>query len=109
MEYNIAYFKKKFSAIPEEKWCVGVQINYHNQRCAFGWCMPPETTYNNHTFQDIPGHETDEGKALKKMFNEIGFNIAHINNGKYEKFPQSNPRARVLAALDYIEQLDSNG
>lgn len=111
--YTVQYFKQKFSAIPDRLWTInlfkrrrGLEIAH----CALGWCG-----YDN----SISNSSVEEGMALIALFRKyiprvIVFEgnssyqwspeVPTINDHKTDLFPQKKPKARILAALDYIEQ-----
>lgn len=85
--YTPDYFIEKFEAIPDEQWCTG---EYHRgtAHCAFGHCG---------------NEETPEGRALNNLIRsgiaeKYGI-VPDINDGKYPRFKQETPKARILAAL----------
>lgn len=109
MKYTVDYFINKFEAIDEENWYTGRMHNdfdcYEDatQFCALGLCGFKET-----------GEETTEGIALIDLFvNKMPHNnnpyyrgqfVTDVNDNKNSKYPQSTPKARILAALNDIKQ-----
>lgn len=97
-QYTVEYFKAKFEAIPEEKWCVGgfVDPKDSEKRCAMGHCGCAA--------------KNPEIDALCDLFNscrEAGHRmmwIGEINDGGDPRFPQPTPKQRILAALDFIAE-----
>lgn len=115
MIYDVDYFIKKFSAIPENMWCIEKLRNHLNQRCANGHCGIEQY-----------GHKTNESIALKKIFSvltitsatEVGLingetmhgiflsvKAMDINDGKAREYQQPTPKQRILAALHDIKKL----
>ena len=94
--YDIDYFIAKFSAIPDELWCIGEFTNTHNpeQHCAYGHCG---CTPNN--------EDNEESDALARLFRDHDLNVASVNDadgsrlaGDFRNIP--TPKARILAALE---------
>lgn len=90
MIYDKKYFIEKFTAIPDEQWCVGDFADGYGRFCAQGHCgdrsdisAPPECC------------------ALKSLlFGQFDGNVvADVNDGKHHKYQQPTPKARILAAL----------
>lgn len=89
MEYNVDYFIKKFSDIPEHLWTVYNLGNNGEPRCALGHC------YEN----------KEETHALIGIFREdLNRRVIDVNNGNDLGYPQSHPKLRVLAALGDIKK-----
>lgn len=80
--YDKAYFIAKFSAIPDERWCVGLQ-GPNNTACAYDHCR---------RF----GVEPDE---LRTLLDRISARASYVNDGLDSRYPQPTPKARILAAL----------
>lgn len=89
MKYTIDYFIKKFSKIPDSKWTTK-RYKRGERCCAFGHCGQ----------KDVFG--TKESQALAKYQIDAQY-FSGINDGDCEKFQQSKPKARVLAALKYLK------
>lgn len=112
-EFTVQHFRDKFSAIPENKWCVGTQDNGKGQHCAIGLLHPEHGGMANNVKKFDP---TGEISALENLFFNAGIlyepfpyfrlgdNIAAVNNGNHSKFKQDTPKQRILAALDYVEE-----
>ncbi len=112
-EFTVQHFRDKFSAIPENKWCVGRQDNGKGQHCAVGLLHPEHAGVANMGFIYDP---TGEISALENLFFNAGIvfepfpswrdgnNIAAVNNRNHSKFKQDTPKQRILAALDYVEE-----
>lgn len=94
--YDVNWFIKKFEAIPEDKWVVGV-FQEGDKCCAQGHCGMNE----NNCWPIWNGERPDhEGYALYRFFpDEYMLNVAGINNGQHPDYQQSTPKARILAAL----------
>lgn len=79
---NAQYFIEKFSAIPEEQWCVLQLTDEQGRHCVYGHCgsdyMP-------------------EGNALGKI---LDFQTSFINDGEHSQYQQPTPKQRILAALE---------
>lgn len=97
MEYTVDYFIAKFEAIPEEKWFIGDFINIYNpeQKCAYGHCGCIKSL-----------GETIESNMLFDLFDNP---VHYINDGHDEKYQQSTPKQRILAALHDIKKQQENG
>jgi hypothetical protein len=89
-KYTVDYFIEKFKAIPARKWCVFWFKNSAGQKCVLGHCGVR-----------VREHLTPEAKALIAMFPTWPSNI---NNNPCKKYPQTTPRARILAALRDIKK-----
>jgi len=107
MKYNVDYFIKKFSAIPEERWCVRMFDNGQGQNCAFGHlgartghigALETGGFFNKVLFP--------EARALQELFVARGYDPtypAFVNNGDDPNFQQATPKQRILAALHDIK------
>lgn len=120
--YSIDYFIKKFEAIPSAKWTTSVFSDWMGNSCALGHCMPRHvieaTTFPkykkakggmNKAFTSHFEEELKECKALCLIFDadsqrEGSGKIIKINNGENNKYRQSNPKARILAALTDLKK-----
>lgn len=99
MTYDRAHFIAKFEAIPDERWCVGllndvVPGQYLLRHCVLGHCTGDWQGYPSFERAGLillfePRHLLDSNDCL----------IGRINDGKDDRYPQSTPKARVLAAL----------
>ncbi len=112
--YTVNYFIKKFEAIPEENWMVNrfsYKKNFLSKRtfCAQGFCMPLKLLK---LMGSMPKNERltievgcfTEWFDLVKLFEpgrEGNFElvVGGINNGINERYQQSTPKQRILAAL----------
>lgn len=94
MTYDKTHFIAKFSAIPEALWCTEL-LHSGDACCVLGHC---------HNGDERRG-PTGECAALIRLFQPAhDFRvfesvIADINDGKDDRYGQSTPKARVLAAL----------
>jgi hypothetical protein len=89
------YFRNKFKDIPDEQWTVGSFTDEfkENAFCALGHCGARKTM-----------NDTDESRALNRLiWTKTLSGIADINDGKDKRFKQDTPKARILAALDFID------
>ncbi len=108
MNYNAKYFINKFSAIPDDKWIVGIFVdNSGDKCCALGHCGASYTSGSK------------EANALSTLiFKTLGCSVAFINDGAYgvsvyEYVPPvttnellslgDTPKERILTALELIE------
>lgn len=87
--YDKAHFIAKFSAIPDDMWCIGAIVNSRGQRCALG---------------HLGGVKTEEAEALGLLFNaclpRVGMEIvARANDGHGAGH---TPKARVLELLGQL-------
>lgn len=87
--YTVDYFIEKFTVIPDNKWIIG-SFNFKNKHCALGHC------FRNNS-------DTDESIALRNLFRNNGLSIVAINDAS-SRFMEDTPKARVLAALNYIKE-----
>lgn len=109
MQYNVSYFIDKFSKIPESLWTIGANgwTGAQGKYCAGGFCG------------QTSGENTEESLALTKLFlklpcfkNREGISneevIYYINDGiKKQDYPQPTPKARILAALHDIKNMQA--
>lgn len=100
--YDVNYFIKKFEAIPEKFWVAGTQHGGNGTHCALGHCATGEGIYD--------GQDTPEGLALNQILSILPkakpYNTlaGPINNGWHERYQQSTPKQRILAALYDIRE-----
>lgn len=104
-QFDADYFLAKFSAIPDEQWCVvhlEVTRPHGVQHCALGQCG-----------ENYDYGETIESRALKGLFSTIGIEVEIVNdycgpthwNGEFIS-PYGHitkPKARILQALHDIK------
>lgn len=107
--FTIQYFIDKFTAIPEDQWCSYTQVNAQGQRCAYGHCVPEDLRKGN---TGVNALAFPEGKAFYQLekiyFSGLrNFSFAHINNGEEERFQQPTEKQRVLAALQWCKEQES--
>lgn len=95
-KYTVQHFIDKFSAIPDELWCIGEFTNTDNpaQHCAYGHlgCRPDDD-------------ECEEANALDRLFRDHKLLVTAVNDDDGTKwtrlqFKQPTPKARILAALE---------
>lgn len=92
--FTVDYFINKFQAIPEEQWTTEKFSNDLGQHCALGFCGWSQTK-----------DELQEGRALIDLcWNYLDSSIAWINDGLEDKYQESTPKSRVLAALNDIKK-----
>lgn len=100
MSYDVDYYIKKFTAIPERKWTTRVlNIAGTDICCALGHCG-----------ERIMG-TTMESRTLFSMFHKkLGVEVPTVNDGApitmgYSDVPYlgDTPRERILAALELIK------
>ena len=116
-KFTVEHFIAKFKAIPSGNVISGNQSNIDGtKRCAVGW-MEHNTMGNDHTCSKNT-ESSDECKALEELFfnagiksetsfrteDRHGWNIADVNNGHHSMFKQKTPKARILAALQYVKE-----
>jgi hypothetical protein len=116
MIYTVDYFISQVEKIPESMWITRDQGTYGGPCCAFGHCRISSSDYY--------GSDTDEGRALGKLFFENGLRqthdiaaasridpngahwaVASINNGTVAEYQQPTPKQRILAALYDIKAM----
>lgn len=90
MTYDVNHFIAKFSATKEEDWCAGL-FEDHGKECAYGKCGVRD------------GDFTEEANALYDLFTKHGLSVVDVNDGRDPRYKQSNPLARILAALHDIK------
>lgn len=98
--YDKHYFINKFEAIPDNLWCCGHVIASDGRRCALG-----HTTTATRLLSHSDWH-TPETAALSDLFGGglLGENqIARINDCYG---PECGPKARVLAALRKLPEMN---
>lgn len=106
MTYDSQYFIDKFSAIPEEKWCIRAIQRFENgieQRCAMGWCFSKNINPNKISEEDI---RSQENLQMDRFFHRINASRVDINNGDDPRYQQPTPKQRVLAAFADIQKLE---
>jgi hypothetical protein len=95
MNYDAIYFINKFSKITDELWGMGF-YNQDGVCCALGHCgVTDGYSPSNDSFH------TPEADALRGLFG-IGA-VDYINDGLDNRYPQSTPKARILAALEDVK------
>lgn len=87
---DVNYFIKKFRSIPEALWTTGTQYNgWTYQHCAMGFC------------------DNSEKQPLSNLFNgRAEISVPAVNDNLIgQPFKGATPKARILAALEYIKSL----
>lgn len=99
-KYNKAYFIAKFSAIPEEHWCVKAFTDPNNpvRHCALGHCDPEASVLEHSNNDEFEGLQA----LLRSRQFGTGVGWPAINDGHSQRFPQLTPKLRVLAALNEL-------
>lgn len=91
--YNAQYFIDFFEAIPDEEWTIEMFQDVDGKCCALGHCG-----WRN-SVRTLPG------EALVNIFGETS--IADTNDGENLEYPQTTPKARIMAALRDIQKKES--
>lgn len=92
--YDVDFFIRKFSAIPDERWTRGSFAGLNNRHCALGHCG---VRMVNRAITWTP-----EGDALNDIIGSFPGVPAindHAAKSGLHNFPGDTPRARILAAL----------
>ncbi len=89
IKYNINYFIRKFSAIPENKWTT-FEYGENDIHCVFGHCGMRK--------KDISIEGNAEAEAFVELF-DAKVRIVQINDGYNCHYQQLTSKARILAAL----------
>jgi hypothetical protein len=87
MKHDADYFLKKFEAIPEGQWCVGMFTDEKNRHCALGWCESKK-----------------EQSELERLFKKLNLTVPSVNDYRHTDYPQPTPRQRIIAALCDIRE-----
>lgn len=95
LDMNAQYFIDKFTAIPDDKWTTGQLLNSQGQSCALGHCGERRGVYE----------ATLESAVLKALFARHYMRPDDVNDYSTGMFKQATPKARILAALEYIKSL----
>lgn len=93
LEDTVEYFINKFEAIPEEKWATG-EYSKKGKCCALGHCGVK--TEKRTGFPIL----TDEGEVLNEL---LDYKVPEINDGQDERYKQTTPKERILAALKDVK------
>jgi hypothetical protein len=102
--YDVDYFIRKFSEIPEENWYAGSYCHPNIEAyCALGHCGE---RYSNASIISGTVERTGESSALRSLVGKIlGLDIVDINDTIYNpSYQQPTPKQRVLAALYDIKR-----
>lgn len=108
--YTADYFLRKFTSIPEELWCIG---NYTDPKdpckhCALGLCGAREKgPMVLGEYEEV--HTAESHYLMMMVLSELGwpFTVSRINDRQTARFPQETPKQRILAALRYIKDKQS--
>lgn len=92
---NVDYFIKKFGAISDDKWTTCQLCNREGQCCVLGHCGERRGVYEG----------TPESTALRMLFTPLLMTPDQVNDFPVGNFIQKTPKARILAALEYIKTL----
>lgn len=92
---NAQYFIDKFTAIPDDKWITGQLFNSRGQCCVLGHCGERRGVYET----------TPESEAIRALFSKHYMRPDDVNDSSFGMFKQATPKARILAALEYIKSL----
>lgn len=95
-KYTVLYYIEKFSAIPDEQWTES-EYNDGEKYCALGHCGEIDSD-----------SRTDESAALDEIFNKYDLRVSLVNDGKCAKYNQDTPKARILAALIDIRNMEDS-
>lgn len=94
-KYTVKYFIEFFSAIPDEKWTVGGR--HDCRKSGIGCAL-------NHA----NSHSEAAADSLVGFFNRSEFYVVDVNDLITGRFPQTTPKARILAALAHIQKSFDN-
>lgn len=95
MIYDVDYFIKKFTAIPEEDWAVEEFVTKDNKRCVLGHCGVTDDA-------DVL---TVEAIVLSRLiYSNFDVLTVDINDGNRNdtEYLGNTPKKRILAALELI-------
>lgn len=93
---DVNYYINKYNTIDDIYWCTGEYTVIDGniiKHCALGHCEVGITF----------SPSTREADNLNILFNEYRLDIVLTNDGKDIRFSQTTPKARILAALEYIK------
>jgi hypothetical protein len=95
-KYTVDYFIKKFTAIPDELWCVNHYRTSHGQRCASGWCGKTihRTTVESLALNRLMGHFLNHTEGINDNFCD---SYSHLGD---------TPKERILVALENIKGMN---
>lgn len=97
MEYDVDFYIKFFSGIPEDKWAEFERVTSDGRRCAHGHCS---TSHDNFVSTTTPREKGLCDIAIKHLHR---YGIAQINNGCHSDYVQSTPKQRVIAFLNDVK------
>lgn len=116
MEYNVDFFIQKFQNTRDDKWCTR-SLHKDSSACANGW-LGANGHYSRSGEYIIT--TTPESEALAVVLRPLANDkirdyhpkystiAASINNGQDERYQQSSPKQRILAALHDVKKLQKN-
>jgi len=120
MNYNVDYFIKKLSGIPQDLWTIE-HAHKDGKSCALGHCGMGQREGKDlemirelfkGVYVKIKTYSHTNSYKIGEYANG-GMAIAAINNGHTEEYQQPTPKQRILAALYDIKKLqqqeDSRG
>lgn len=91
-KYTTKYFTKFFKGIPAKKWKVGSSSKGDATGCALHHA-------GTRSLKSV--------SALINLFGRANLTVSGVNDhascGSFHNFMQETPKARILAALEYIE------
>jgi hypothetical protein len=126
-KYDATYFIKKFEAIPEELWTMGIFGEDGQPHCAQGHCgvrnwdsrgWTSEARALNGLLSLLSSPVKRRVATNMRRFNQAWYTqyleftygwAADINNGHHPGYPQPTPKQRVLAALYDVRELTIKG
>lgn len=96
-KFNLEYFIKKFSDIPEEKWTTGQFVDESGCMCAYGHCGDRKGQEDGKESKDLSRIIMDKDEVWP-------YHLADINDGNYdhEETYGNNPKDRVV---NYLKSL----
>lgn len=111
MKYSAAYFIRKFKRIAPKRWGMFQLRDERGRCCALGHCG----RRIGDTVRDTP-----EALGLAILFDKHDLSVIDVNDSEpgrifyssqaermQKMFPQKSPRARILAALRWIQKEES--
>lgn len=98
MTYTVDYFIEKFTAIPDEKWCCGHLLTEDGRSCALGHCGVRIET-------ELIERDSEAGVLYDLFARVLKETAVAVNDGYVTIFGEPTPKARILAALNYINQM----
>ena len=97
--YTLQYFRDKFAAIPDNKWCMRVFTSPSGAHCALGHCMGKDAW-------TAPMSELRSlSDLLRNSIQEFthGYSVALVNDDEENVYGLgTTPKQRVLALIDRV-------